>query len=102
MLTDLNGMKFARLYLEGEFMLSNKNLIVLILLSLSCLAFVAFIWRDGTGFSYRKDAREAKKAQETDKDPYILDKDQQAADLQVGQADEVRRPNRLAPDQIHR
>ncbi len=82
-------------------MLSNNNLIVLIVLSLLCLAFVVFIWRDGTGYRYRTDAREAKKAEDTSKDPYILDKDQQAADLQVGEADEVRRPNRLAPDHLH-
>lgn len=80
-------------------MLSTGNLIALFVLSVLCFAFVVFIWKDGTGTRYRMDAREAKKAEDTQQDPFILDKDQQAAELQVGQTEEVRRPNRFVPDQ---
>ena len=82
--------------------MNTENVMSLVVMSVLCLTFVIFIWRDGSGFRHRTDAREAKKAEDTRQDPYVLDKDQQAADLQVGQADEVRRPNRLAPDQLHR
>lgn len=80
-------------------MLSTGNLIALVVLSVLCVAFVVFIWKDGTGTRYRRDMREAKKAGDTEQDPFILDKDQQPAELQVGPREEVRSPNRFVPDQ---
>jgi hypothetical protein len=80
-------------------MLTTTNLIVLFVLSFLCLGFVIFVWKDVSRTGHRVDARESKKAEDTRTDPFILDKDQQPADLQVGQQDEVRRPNRFVPDQ---
>ena len=82
--------------------MTTNNLIVLIMLSLLCIAFAIYVWKDVSGYRQRIDSREAKKAEDTLKDPFVLDKDQQPAELQVGQRDEVRRPNRLAPDQLPR
>lgn len=82
--------------------MTTTNLMVLIVSSLLCIAFVIYVWWDVSGYRQRLDTRESKKAEDTRKDPFILDKDQQPAELQVGQQDEVRRPNRLAPDQLPR
>ena len=79
--------------------MSNGNLFLLCVLSLSCLAFAVFVWWDGASFRYRKDMREEKKAADVRRDPFILDKDQQPAELQVGEKEEVRRLNRFVPDQ---
>jgi hypothetical protein len=77
----------------------SNNIWLAVVLGLMCLAFVVFLWREGTGFPARTDARESKKAEDTRNDPNILDTDQQAADLQVGEKDEIRNPRRFAPDQ---
>jgi hypothetical protein len=79
-------------------MMSN-NITLAIVLGLLCLAFVMFLWREGTGFPARTDARESKKAEDTGDDPKILDTDQQAAELQIGEDDELRNRRRFAPDQ---
>lgn len=83
-------------------MLSMESLIVLIALSVLCLGFAYFVWRDGANFRYRSDAREAAKAGDTQADPFILDKGQQPAELQVGPHEEAQRPNRFVPDQLPR
>ncbi|HEX4950250.1 MAG TPA: hypothetical protein VFZ34_26535 [Blastocatellia bacterium] len=77
----------------------SNSLWLAIVLGLLCLAFAIFVWKDGTGFRHRTDAREAKKSEDTRDDPMILDKEQQPAELQVGQQGEIRNPRRFVPDQ---
>ncbi|MBI3653050.1 MAG: hypothetical protein HY231_18645 [Acidobacteria bacterium] len=46
----------------------------------------------------RHDERDTQKAADIERHPALLDKSQQAAELQIGEAEEVVRPARFQPD----
>lgn len=80
---------------------TTTNLLQIIVITFLLIAFLFFVLRENRNRHFRTDAREAKKSDDTLTDPNILDTDQQAADLQVGQQEETRRPNRFEPDKSY-
>ena len=76
------------------------NTIGIILIGLMVVGFIVLLLRDGIGPKVRRDARESKKFPELQRDPAAVEKDQQAADLQVGQREAAAMPARFEPDNV--
>jgi hypothetical protein len=60
--------------------------------------FTLIIIIDRSDKRRRQDDRDAVKADDIRRNPALMDKSQQAAELQVGEADEKSRPSRFKPD----
>lgn len=71
--------------------------IMLVVTILAIFSLVIMI--DRADKKRRQDDRDAVKADDIRKNPGLLDKSQQAAELQIGEADEKRQPGRFKPDE---
>lgn len=69
------------------------------ILALAIVAiFTLVIVIDRSDKKRRQDDRDAVKADDIRRNPALLDKSQQAAELQLGEADEKSQPSRFKPD----
>ena len=70
-----------------------------VILGLTIVAiFCLILFIDRADKKRRLDDRDAVKADDIRKNPGLLDKSQQAAELQVGEDDERKQPSRYQPD----
>lgn len=70
--------------------------IVLFITIVAIFSLVLFI--DRSEKKRRQDDRDGAKADDIGRNPALLDKSQQAAELQIGEDDEKRQPSRFKPD----
>ena len=75
-----------------------SNTWIIIMIAVILIAFLIILLKDGPPQRKRRDDRDAKKADEIESNPALLDKSQQAAELQIGEKDEARQKSRFEPD----
>jgi hypothetical protein len=69
-------------------------IMALVIMAIFTLIFII----DRSDKKRRQDDRDAVKADDIRRNPGLLDKSQQAAELQIGEADEKSQPSRFQPD----
>jgi hypothetical protein len=69
-------------------------ILALVIVAIFTLLFII----DRSDKKRRQDDRDAVKADDIRRNPALLDKSQQAAELQIGEADEKSQPSRFKPD----
>jgi hypothetical protein len=72
--------------------------LILIAVAIIVIGFIFVLLYDGPSKRKRQDDRDSVKADEIERNPALLDRSQQAAELQVGEVNEVAQPARFAPD----